>query len=123
MAQLKFADLSRSVRAVWAEFGATVRGLCRLVILFFDRSRQDDRFDASSERLDPKDNRRSSSLAHPPFALIAAQPSAPAPLTCTCAASKPTMHRIRTHSARAGPHPVPEHARSPLPPLAAPGSP
>ena len=37
MAHLKFACLSRSVRAVWDEFGATVRGLFRLVILFFDR--------------------------------------------------------------------------------------
>ena len=37
MAHCEFADLSRSVRAVWAEFGATVRGRFRLVILFFDR--------------------------------------------------------------------------------------
>ena len=37
MAHCEFADLSRSVRAVWAEFGATVRGGFRLVILFFDR--------------------------------------------------------------------------------------
>ena len=102
MAHCEFADLSRSVRAVRDEFGATVRGgsgwssyfstageSCWLNLFDIQLVRYTGkviypavRTTASTHRLKdstPHDNRRSSSLGHPPFALIAAQPSAPAP--------------------------------------------
>eukprot|EP00964_Phaeocystis_antarctica_P030945 scaffold17512_cov52-Phaeocystis_antarctica.AAC.1 len=60
MAHCEFADLSRSVRAVWAEFGATVAGHSGssfdILAIYWQGhlpDRQDDSFDASSERLDP----------------------------------------------------------------------
>eukprot|EP00964_Phaeocystis_antarctica_P096281 scaffold62604_cov68-Phaeocystis_antarctica.AAC.3 len=73
---------------------------------------------ASTRRLNdstPHGNPRFNSLAHPPFALIAAQPSAPAPPHVCREQSKHPRIAYRTHSTRTGPHPVPEHARSPLP--------
>ena len=69
------------------------------------------------------ENPRFNSLGHPPFALIAAQPSAPAPPHMCGEQAKHPCIAYRTNSARAGPHPIPEHARSPLPPLAAPARP
>ena len=76
---------------------------------------------ASTHRLNdstPHDNRRASSLGHTPFALIAAQPSAPAPPHVCREQAKHPYIAYRTHSARAGPLPVPEHARTPVSPLA-----
>ena len=64
------------------------------------------------------ENPRFNSLGHPPFALIAAQPSAPAPPHVCREQAKHPCIAYRTHSARAGPLPVPEHARTPVSPLA-----
>ena len=129
------------MRAVWAEFGATVRAVsgwssyfstagesCWLNLFDIQLVRYTGkviypavRTTASTHRLNdstPHDNRRASSLGHTPFALIAAQPSAPAPPHVCREQAKHPYIAYRTHSARAGPLPVPEHARTPVSPLA-----
>ena len=48
----------------------------------------------------------------PPFALITAHPSAPAPTLHVLRAAQAPVHRIRTDLARTVPPPRPEHART-----------
>ena len=53
----------------------------------------------------------------PPFALITAHPSAPAPTLHVLRAAQAPVHRIRTDLARTVPPPRPEHARRHVSPL------
>ena len=55
----------------------------------------------------------------PPFALITAHPSAPAPTLHVLRAAQAPMHCIRTDLARTVPPPRPEHARTHVPPCCA----